>query len=53
MPKVLTQQQIDQYHDVGYISPIDVMSEGKAANYLQKLESAEREHPNEINAQNR
>ena len=53
MPKVLTQQQIDQYHDVGYISPIDVMSEGKSANYLQKLESAEREHPNEINAQNR
>ena len=53
MPKVLTQQQIDQYHDVGYMSPIDVMSEGKAATYLQKLESAEREHPNEINAQNR
>ena len=53
MPKVLTQQQIDQYHDVGYVSPIDVMSEDEAAAYLQKLESAEREYPDEINAQNR
>ena len=53
MPKVLTRQQVNQYHDVGYLSPIDVMSEDEAASYLRKLESAECEHPDEINAQNR
>lgn len=53
MPKVLTQQQIDQYHELGYISPIDVMSEDEALSYKDKLEAAERDYPEEVNAKNR
>lgn len=53
MPKILSQQQIDQYHEQGFISPIDVMSEHEAQGYRLKLESVERDYPNEINPQNR
>ncbi len=53
MPKILSQQQIDQYHEQGFISPIDVMSEDAALGYRLKLESVERNYPDEINAQNR
>ncbi|MGI9315803.1 MAG: phytanoyl-CoA dioxygenase family protein [bacterium] len=53
MPKVLTSQQIDQYHELGFISPIEVMSAENAAACLAKLESAERNYPQEINPENR
>ena len=53
MPKILSQQQIDQYHEQGFISPIDVMSEHEALGYRLKLESVERDYPGEINAENR
>lgn len=53
MPKILSQQQIDQYHQQGFISPIDVMSEDEALGYRMKLEAVEREYPDEINAENR
>ena len=53
MPKILSQQQINHYHEFGYVSPIDVMSEDEAAAYLQKLEETESNYPDEINAQNR
>lgn len=53
MPKVLTQQQVKQYHDEGYLSPIDVMSEHEAQGYRHQLEEIERDYPSDINAQNR
>ena len=53
MPKVLTQQQIDDFHEQGFVSPIDVLSESQAAAYLEKLQAAERDHPEEINPENR
>lgn len=53
MPKVLTQQQIDQYHEQGFISPIDVMPEDEALSYRHRLEAIERDYPDEINAKNR
>ncbi|MEM7206424.1 MAG: phytanoyl-CoA dioxygenase family protein [Pseudomonadota bacterium] len=53
MPKFLTQTQIDQFLEEGYISPIDVMSEDEAASYREKLEQVERDYPVEINAENR
>ena len=52
MLKILSQQQIGQYHEQGIISPIDVMSEDEALGYRLKLESAERDYPSEINPQN-
>jgi non-heme Fe2+,alpha-ketoglutarate-dependent halogenase len=53
MPKVLTQQQINDFHESGYVSPIDVMSEHEAGLYLQRLEQAEHDYPQEINPENR
>jgi len=53
MPKVLSRKQIDDYHEYGFISPIDVISENEALEYAQKLEAAERDHPEHIHAENR
>jgi len=53
MPKILNKEQIEQYHETGYISPINVMSEDEAAGYKEKLEAAERDHPEHIHAENR
>lgn len=53
MPKVLTQEQIDFYHEHGYLSPITVMSEDEALHYRQRFEEAERQYPEHVNAKNR
>lgn len=53
MGKILTQQQIDQYQETGFLSPIDVMSEDEAARYLARLEQAEANHPEQLHAENR
>ncbi len=53
MPKVLSEQQIRDFWELGYISPITVMSEHEAAEYLDKLEGTERKYPQHINAENR
>ena len=53
MGKVLSQQQIDQYHEQGFIAPIDVMPESEALEYAQRLQTAELEYPEELNAENR
>src|ERR1700726_4270535 len=43
MPKVLTQTQIDQFHEQGFVSPIRVMSDAEALGYRSRLERFERE----------
>lgn len=53
MPKVLTKEQIDQYHDEGFISPIRVISENEALLIKNQLEQVEADFPDEINAQSR
>jgi len=53
MPKVLTQEQIQQYHDQGFISPIRVISEEDALSIKAKLEEVEAQFPEEINAESR
>ena len=53
MGKVLSQTEINQYHEDGFVSPIDVMSEDEAASYLQRLEQAEKDYPDQLNATNR
>ncbi|OED34877.1 phytanoyl-CoA dioxygenase [Chromatiales bacterium (ex Bugula neritina AB1)] len=53
MPKILTAQQIEQFHEEGFISPIDVMSEDEATGYLHRFELAETEYPDHLNARNR
>jgi len=51
--KVLTKEQIEQYHDQGFISPIRVISEREALSIKNELEQVEAEFPEEINAENR
>lgn len=53
MSKVLTKEQIEQYHDQGFISPIRVISEQEALSIKNELEQVEVEFPEEINAENR
>lgn len=53
MPKILTQQQVEQYRQQGFLSPIDVMSEDEASRYAQQLQAAEVDYPQELNAENR
>jgi non-heme Fe2+,alpha-ketoglutarate-dependent halogenase len=53
LPKFLNQQQVDLYHEQGYLAPIDVMSEQDALAYRQRFESIEREHPDQVNPENR
>ena len=53
MPKVLKKEQIEQYHDQGFISPVKVMSEKDALLIKEELEYVEEEFPNEINAESR
>ena len=51
MSKVLTKEQIEQYHDQGFISPIRVISEQEALSIKNELEQVEAEFPEEINAE--
>ena len=53
MPKVLKKEQIEQYYDQGFISPVKVMSEKDALLIKEELEHVEEEFPNEINAESR
>ncbi len=53
MAKVLTQEQIEQFHEQGFVSPVDVMSQAEAQEYRHRLERAERLYPAALNAENR
>ena len=53
MPKILTEKQIEQYHDEGFISPIRVLSEVDALSIKSQLEEVEAQFPEEINAESR
>jgi non-heme Fe2+,alpha-ketoglutarate-dependent halogenase len=53
VPKVLTQEQIEQYHDEGFISPVRVISEVDALLIKAELEEIETKYPEEINSQSR
>jgi non-haem Fe2+, alpha-ketoglutarate-dependent halogenase len=41
MPKILSEEQVEQYHRDGYISPVRIMSEDEAISIRYKLEAFE------------
>ncbi len=45
--------RVAQYHEQGFVAPVDVMSEDEADAYLQRLQAAEAEYPDDLNAENR
>ena len=53
MGKILTEEQVQHYHEFGYCSPVDVLSETEAANVRQHLEEAERKYPEALNPTHR
>lgn len=53
MPRFLSEQQIRDYHEQGFLSPIDIMSEADAIAIREQLEQTEREYPEQINPENR
>jgi len=53
VPKVLTSEQIEQYHDEGFISPVRVMSTDEALSIKKELERVEAEFPEEMNSESR
>jgi len=53
MGKILTEEQVKHYHEFGYCSPVDVLSETEAANVRQHLEEAERKYPEALNPTHR
>ena len=53
MPKLLSKQQVEDYHESGFVAPIDVLSEDEAGAYLQRLQAAEADYPDQLNAENR
>ena len=53
MPRFLTSQQVEQYHEEGFLAPVDVMSEDEATDYLRRFEAAEAAYPAELNGENR
>ena len=53
MGKVLSEAQIKAYHEQGFISAIDVMSENEALSYAQRLQAAETHYPTDLSGVNR
>lgn len=47
MPKALTPQQIEQFHDQGFLSPIQVLSADEVAKYRAHLEAFEAKYPDD------
>ena len=50
---ILTDQQVKQYNNEGYIAPIDVITKEEAAVVRQEIEYIEKKMPNEINKSGR
>ncbi len=53
MLKFLTEEQVKQYHDEGFIAPIRIMSEDQAIKVKEKVEEVEKTFPEEFNPRNR
>ena len=53
MPKVLTQEQVDHFHEFGYCAPIDIMSEDDARALKLRVEAAEAAYPEDLSPTNR
>jgi Protein involved in biosynthesis of mitomycin antibiotics/polyketide fumonisin len=48
MPKVLAEQQVRDFEEQGYLSPIRAMSAERAAEYREKFEALEARFPNDM-----
>jgi len=43
MTKLLSQEQVHQYHNSGFVSPVDVLNQDEIAQCIREIESFEKE----------
>ena len=43
MTKLLSQEQVNQYHDSGFVSPVDVLNRDEITQCIDEIESFENE----------
>jgi len=48
MPKVLTEQAVEQFHSEGFYAPVPVLSESEVAYFRGRLESFEKTYPDDV-----
>ena len=48
MPKVLSQEAVDRFHEEGYFGPVPVLDEDEVAYFRERLENFERGHPDDL-----
>lgn len=48
MPKVLTEAQVKQFHELGYVGPFTVMPPEEMAGFRARVEQFERQHPDQV-----
>ena len=53
MPRILTTAQVEHFHESGYCSPVDVMSEDEAHSLKLRIDAAEAAYPEELSPTNR
>ena len=53
MARILTTAQIEHFHESGYCSPVDVMSEDEAHSLKLRINAAEAAYPEELSPTNR
>ncbi|MEC7536161.1 MAG: phytanoyl-CoA dioxygenase, partial [Pseudomonadota bacterium] len=47
MPKVLSEEQVEQFHREGFLSPVPVLSPEEVERYRSHLEAFEAKYPND------
>jgi ectoine hydroxylase-related dioxygenase (phytanoyl-CoA dioxygenase family) len=48
MPKLLTDAAVEQFHEQGYCDPVPVLDANEVADFRDRLEAFEREHPDDV-----
>ena len=43
MTKLLSQEQVNQYHNSGFLSPVDVLNQGEISQCVKEIENFENE----------
>ena len=47
MTKLLSQEQVNQYHDSGFVSPVDVLNRDEIAQCIDEIENLETRQANQ------
>ena len=48
MPKILSEEAVEQFHNQGFLAPIPVLNPEEVAYFRASLEACERKHPDDL-----